>query len=437
MVAVFREPDRRRAFAQDRRQYGRRHRAEHLPVGCRDRHHHAVGGLADLPRPRRAGHVIVALGLPMHTASRGVEDRHGVVRHQRQAARQERRVGIPSGPHRTRQRGRQCHKGRRDGPALPLHANQAPGPYLLRRHIGAEVQDRGPLAGGLLEHAGETAEREGLPTLGVLDQQRLCTHGAAPRDALTDGGPQEFPLPRAMWPEKTCGLPAGAATQQPQGANVAVGAPQVARPDARQPLRDPAAFLGVSSLGHDDIGEHSALRIQEHARLPGEGSRPGTTSCLEALCGRGPMMPVEDCARRARAPPRMTRAPRVPHRGGEPCRVASQGRGHLRCDPIKLVLQGGGRHAHLFFVRLIGRMHRRLDTEDDFTHELHHRGEQQRTRIRVRRCVCAERITPIGVQEALSHATGHDTDGPLLNERGTYAVQQHRCHLQQAASCSL
>ena len=167
------------------------------------------------------------------------------------------------------------------------------------------------------------------------------------------------------------------------------------------------------------------------------GSRPGATPCLEALCGRGHMIPVEDCACRARDPPRVARAPRVHHRGGEPCRVASQGSGHPRCDPIKLVIQGGGRPAHLFFVRLIGRMHRRLDTEDDCTPSLHHRGKQQRTRILVRRRVCEEGINPIGVQEALSHATGHDTDGPLLNDRGTYAVQQHRCHLQQAASCSL
>jgi hypothetical protein len=49
-------------------------------------------------------------------------------------------------------------------------------------------------------------------------------------------------------------------------------------------------------------------------------------------------------------------------------------------------------------VRLIGRMHRRLDTEDDFTHELHHRGEQQLTRILVRRRVFEEGINPIGVQ---------------------------------------
>ena len=68
MFAVFRKPDRRREFAQYRRQCGRRHRSEHLPVGCRDRHHHAVVGLADLQRQIIAGHVIVALWLPMNTA---------------------------------------------------------------------------------------------------------------------------------------------------------------------------------------------------------------------------------------------------------------------------------------------------------------------------------------------------------------------------------
>ena len=254
---------------------------------------------------------------------------------------------------------------------------------------------------------------------------------------MTDGCPQEFPLSLAVLPEKKRGLPAGDATHQPQGAKVAVGDPQVARADALQHLRDPAAFLGVSILGHDDIGDHSALLIQDHERLAGEGSRPGATQFLEAMFGRGPMIPVEDFARRARDPPRMARAQRVHHRGGQPCRVAYQGGGHPGFDPIKLVLQGGGRHANLFFVCLIGRMHRRLDTEDDFTHSLHHRGEQQLTRILVRRRVCEEGIHPIGVQEALSHATGHDTDGPLLDERGKYAVQQHLCHLQQAASCSL
>src|SRR6267142_1112826 len=72
MFAVFRKPDRRREFAQSRRQCGRRHRSEHLPVGCRDRHHHAVVGLADLQRQIIAGHVIVALWLPMNTVHRGL-----------------------------------------------------------------------------------------------------------------------------------------------------------------------------------------------------------------------------------------------------------------------------------------------------------------------------------------------------------------------------
>jgi len=93
--------------------------------------------------------------------------------------------------------------------------------------------------------------------------------------------------------------------------------------------------------------------------------------------------------------------------------------------------QGGGRHAILFFVRLIGRMHRRLDAEDDCTHQLHHRREQQLTRILLRRRVCEAGINPIGVQQALSHAPGHDTDGALLDEKGQYGVQQHLCHLQQ------
>jgi hypothetical protein len=99
----------------------------------------------------------------------------------------------------------------------------------------------------------------------------LFKHGAAPRDALTDGGPQEFPLQLAVLPDKKRGLSAGDATHQPQGAKVAVGDPQVARTDALQHLRDPAAFLGVSILGQDDIGDHSALLIQDHERLTGEG----------------------------------------------------------------------------------------------------------------------------------------------------------------------
>src|SRR2546428_540009 len=68
MLALFRNPARRREFAQYRRQCGRRHSSEHPPVGCRDRHHHAVVGLADLQRQIIAGHVIVALELPMNTA---------------------------------------------------------------------------------------------------------------------------------------------------------------------------------------------------------------------------------------------------------------------------------------------------------------------------------------------------------------------------------
>jgi len=78
----------------------------------------------------------------------------------------------------------------------------------------------------------------------------------------------------AVLPDKERGPPAGDATHETQGAHVAVGNPQVVRVDARQHLRDPAAFLGVSILGHDDIGDHAALLIQDHERWAGEGSRP-------------------------------------------------------------------------------------------------------------------------------------------------------------------
>jgi hypothetical protein len=54
MLAVFRKLDRRRELAQSLGQRGRRHRPEHLPVGCWDRHHHAVVSLADLQRQRIA-----------------------------------------------------------------------------------------------------------------------------------------------------------------------------------------------------------------------------------------------------------------------------------------------------------------------------------------------------------------------------------------------
>jgi hypothetical protein len=221
------------------------------------------------------------------------------------------------------------------------------------------------------------------------------------RHALTDGRTQALPLQLAVLPDKERGPPAGDAQHQTQGAKVAVGDPQVARVDAIQHPRDPAAFLGVPILGQDDIGEQPAWLIQDHERLAGEGGRPGATPFLEAMLGRGQMIPVEDFARRARDPPRMARAQRVHHRRGEPGRVAPQGGGDPCFDPIELVIQGGGRHANLFFVRLIGRMHRRLDAEDDFTHQLHHRREQQLTRILLRRRVFEEGINPIGVQQAL------------------------------------
>ena len=87
MLTVFRKLDCRRKLAQDLGQCDRRHRPAPLPVGCRDCHHHAVVGLADLQRQISAGHVLVTLLLPMHTASRGFDDRDRVVRDQRQAQR--------------------------------------------------------------------------------------------------------------------------------------------------------------------------------------------------------------------------------------------------------------------------------------------------------------------------------------------------------------
>ena len=74
-----------------------------------------------------------------------------------------------------------------------------------------------------------------------------------------------------------------------------------------------------------------------------------------------------------------------------------------------------------------------MDPEDDFAHELHQRGEQEFAGILLRGGAFEEGINPVGGQQALSHAPGHDTAGAFLDERGKHGVSQPPCHLR--ASC--
>ena len=132
----------------------------------------------------------------------------------------------------------------------------------------------------------------------------------------------------------------------------------------------------------------------------------------------------------ARHLPGMAGVQRLDHGFREPRGVTDQRRRDGRLYPIELVVQRRRRHPEVLFVRLIRRMDGGLHPEDDFAHELHQRGEQSFAGILLRGGAFEEGINPVGVQQALSHAPGHDTDETCLHERGKYRVEQPRCPLQ-------
>ena len=143
----------------------------------------------------------------------------------------------------------------------------------------------------------------------VLHAHRLFIPRAAPSDTCPYGRPEQDALQRAVLPYEERSTTAGHAEHEAQGANVAVSAPQVSLADTGEYLVHDPAFLGMAILGEDDIGDQQALLIQHHDSLAGQWSGPGATPLLEAMCGRGHMIPVQHLRHSARQPPRMARVP--------------------------------------------------------------------------------------------------------------------------------
>ena len=199
-----------------------------------------------------------------------------------------------------------------------------------------------------------------------------CGWGACGWDA------QECALPLAVLTDHERGPPTSHATQQAQGAQVAICAPEVSLPDVWEPLSAPATLLGLASLAQPPIGHAQALRVEAHQGWTRPGRRPGGASCLAALRSRRPMMAIQDLALRARQPPGVTGPQGRDHGLGKRGRVPYERGGYPRCAALERMVQGRGRHPKGGCVGLIRRMHGGRDP-DDVTHQRHQRGKQSLT----------------------------------------------------------
>ena len=122
------------------------------------------------------------------------------------------------------------------------------------------------------------------------------------------------------------------------------------------------------------------------------------------------MIPIESLPLIAGSPTGVAGPQRLDHWLGEGRGIVHEGRGHLRCDPIKFVVQGSGRHPNGLFIRCIGSMDGGVHPEHHCAHQLHQRGKHALTSILTLGGAGKQGIDAGGIQEPLQDCSSHDTD---------------------------
>jgi hypothetical protein len=208
-------------------------------------------------------------------------------------------------------------------------------------------------------------------------------------------------------------------------AEVAVGDPDLARPDGLQDLVQQRPLPGVAVLAREHVGDQHRLRVEHDQGVAGQ--RPGSDGAqlLEAVLGPGQVVAVEDLDRVTRQPGGPPSAHGRDDRSECPCGVPDQFRRDARLGAVDLVVDGPERDADGLGVGLEGGVDGGPDIADDRRHEVHDGGEEQGAGVLPVGGPLEEGVDGPGVQGVFQGGPGHDGDGALLCEPVENGVQDH------------
>src|SRR5262249_3897230 len=130
------------------------------------------------------------------------------------------------------------------------------------------------------------------------------------------------------------------AEQELEGAEVAVGQPQVAALNQGQDVGQEGAFLGLAVLGEEDGGDGHGGLVEDDQGRAGQGGGPGGAQLLEAVLGGGEVVAVEDLGVVALQPGGQG-AQGADDGGGAAGGVGDEGGGDGQLQALELVVQGG------------------------------------------------------------------------------------------------
>jgi hypothetical protein len=186
----------------------------------------------------------------------------------------------------------------------------------------------------------------------------------------------KLPLQLAVLTDHECGTTSSHTEHQPQGAKVPIFDPEIICLDVLEHLSNQAALLGMTILVQKDIGNQHTLLLQPDQGLSREGCGPGIAQCFEAVRSRRQVITIEDLHLIPGQPARVTGPQGFDSWLRQCSRVAHESRGPPGFNAIELVVQGSGRHPHDGFVGLLGGVHGRMHSKNDFTHQLDQGGKQ-------------------------------------------------------------
>lgn len=132
--------------------------------------------------------------------------------------------------------------------------------------------------------------------------------------------------------------PAGDAEQEVGRAEVAVGNPQVARPDHGPDLVGQRPLLGMAVLAEYHGADQHPLGVEHDQGVTGQGPGAGEPQRLDPVLAAGQVVAVEDLDMVALQPGLVTTAECVDDRAEGRAGVPDQGGAGGRLDPVDPIL---------------------------------------------------------------------------------------------------
>jgi hypothetical protein len=205
-------------------------------------------------------------------------------------------------------------------------------------------------------------------------------------------------------------LPAG---QQRAGAELPVGDPKLPRLGALQHRDGQRAFALVRVLARDQVDHQAAVGVVHHDRLPRQSRPTMPSQRCQALVAAGQVIAVKHAQRVARQ--RRSGGQRCHHRRKPLGRTLHQGAQDARLGVVDLVVERGQRHRQRALLAR-RRMQRRTQPQRDQRHQLHHRGEQQLTRILALARGLEHQVDPVGGKRTVQRRARHHARRRVLLE---------------------